>query len=201
MPRSNKRSYDINTKTKLLGLTLATLLTKLCWAQRDLPYSVRGVQQSFEKTSPLGIIIVAIVVAIGLGLLVWAGIVFYRKQQAKIERLNNPEKLFDDLLAKLELTVAEKRLLRQMVNGARLKHPAMAMLSPKMLGWTCKLWHEEKGFNQVSTEIIGRVDEISYKLFGQITTMTADTDEYRPIELKQVDTEQNQQPAMVSPLA
>jgi|GEM_PF-5692022 len=79
--------------------------------------------------------------------------------------INDPEKLFHALLKQLDLTCSERKLLCEAARGARLKHPALCLLSPDLLEWTGHLWIQEKGAKQVTEEKIGQLKSIAVKLY------------------------------------
>ncbi len=77
----------------------------------------------------------------------------------------NPHGLFDEILTQLDLSRHEKMLLCEMIKGARLKHPAIIMLSPGMIEYACDLWRMEKGPSYVTKEKRQAIKNISIKLF------------------------------------
>jgi hypothetical protein len=52
-----------------------------------------------------------------------------------------------------------------MTAGARLRHPAMCLLSPQLLLWTCNLWRQEQGPQKVDSTKYTHLRTISIKLF------------------------------------
>ncbi len=56
-----------------------------------------------------------------------------------------PEELFEGLLGVLKLGETDKKLLREMAEGSRLRHPATSLLSPKTLDWSRQVWRDEMG--------------------------------------------------------
>lgn len=139
---------------------------KLVAAGKSLPYSLRGIQNSFgslpssQWTLGLFIIIISTVMLVAMA---W----YFSRIESKAHKVkdNNPEKLFDDLLGVINLSESDKRLLRQMASQSRLKHPAMCLLSPELLEWSHELWVKEKGRSYVTEAKSAHVREIAVKLY------------------------------------
>ncbi|MBN1436942.1 MAG: hypothetical protein JW936_07695 [Sedimentisphaerales bacterium] len=149
---------------------MVCLLCGGLWGAEDLPANFRAAQDAMTKPSDNTGYILSLVLLLIVVLVVWRAIVFRRNHKTPyLPAVNDPQKLFEDLLKQLQLEPSEQKLLRQMVRGARLKHPTMCLLSPQMLAWACKLWHSEKGINEVPAEIAEQLDGISCKLFEQPT--------------------------------
>ncbi len=73
-------------------------------------------------------------------------------------------KLFEDLLAKLNLTRTEKSTLRQMAKEARLKQPAMCLITPGLMQVSKDLWLKEKGKKLIKSGKIQVLNNVSHKL-------------------------------------
>lgn len=80
---------------------------------------------------------------------------------------DTPERLFNDLLNHLLLSDADRKILRAMASGARLRHPTMCLLSPHLLHWSAELWRTEQGPDVVTTEKLSRIDQISIQLYDR----------------------------------
>ena len=136
--------------------------------ETPLPYSVRGVQKAWaENSGNLEVVLVLGVILILAGVIgVQAFLSWKRQRRRRVpEKMNDPEKLFVGLLNQLELSEADKQVLREMADGARLRHPASCLLSPAMLDWSRRLWREERGSGKVTAEKCSRIDEISVALY------------------------------------
>lgn len=111
------------------------------------------------------------IILAGFVSLVMAVVIVHWLQQRK-HRLQSvvedPRLLFEDMLVQFELSDEDKRVLRQMVSQARLKHPAVCLLSPGLLGWSQRLWQAEKG-NTIAPEALRRIETISERLYGSST--------------------------------
>jgi len=94
-----------------------------------------------------------------------------KKQVVQI--VNDPDRLFENLLNTLELTETDKKLIREMAAGARLRHPSICLLSPALLEWTGHLWQNEKGPKTADAEKLTRLDEISIALYDHVTPAAA----------------------------
>ncbi len=86
--------------------------------------------------------------------------------------VDDPRLLFEDLLTQLELAEEDKQVLRQMTSQARLRHPAVCLLSPSLMEWSRKLWQAEKGAN-IEPHSLRRVEAISEQLYDSDTPTRA----------------------------
>jgi len=134
----------------------------------SLPYSLRGVRDSFFRT-PLYLsgwevwLLLAAAVLSVVGIVLWNWRRRCRKTAGQIS--DNADTLFDELLGQVTLCASDKKILREMAKGARLKYPVMCMLSPEMLDLSRRLWRQEKGPRQVTREKYDRIDAIAVQLY------------------------------------
>ncbi|MCK4628923.1 MAG: hypothetical protein KAT56_07955 [Sedimentisphaerales bacterium] len=131
-----------------------------------LPQSVRGVRDSFVSSGLDGWLfwlIMLLPVVLLIGIVLWYGRKISLKSISPIS--NSPRVLFNELLGQLELSTEDKKLLLEMTHAARLKHPALCLLSPGMLDRTRQLWQQEKGPLQVPREKYDRIDHIAVQLY------------------------------------
>lgn len=130
----------------------------------ELPYSIRGVRDSFSATGSH--VLIAILTSILLLLLASA---FVHAIQQRLRRhthhTDSPQQLFTDLLDSLPLQSADRKLLRRLAHDTRLRHPAEALLSPDLLDWATQLWLQEKGPRTVSPAVQKRLHRIKKTLF------------------------------------
>ena len=135
-------------------------------AESYLPQSVRGVRDSFASSGLDGwlfwFFLLLPVVSL-VGVVIWQGRKISLKPISPIS--NSPRALFNELLGQLELSTEDKKLLLEMTRAARLKHPAVCLLSPGMLDRTRQLWQQEKGPLQVPREKYDRIDYIAVQLY------------------------------------
>ncbi|MCP4708899.1 MAG: hypothetical protein GY869_09765 [Planctomycetes bacterium] len=89
-----------------------------------------------------------------------------RQKQRRI--INDPEKLFEALLARVKLAEDEKNLLREVTRTSRLRHPAMSLLSPELLDISHRAWLAEKNHKN-SPDTSKHIDDISISLYDQAT--------------------------------
>jgi hypothetical protein len=98
----------------------------------------------------------------------------YKSEKTVVEEvLNDPDLLFWNLLNQVQMPESDKKLLHEMATGARLAHPASALLSPQSLGWACNLWVQEKGGSAIPPEKLRRISEISVLLYDHYPSPTA----------------------------
>ena len=179
---SNKRRCWAGLRLPV-GVGAALVVTMCGWAgaagggkgHETLPWSLRGVRDSLRAGDHSGMWFFQALMVLAAGVLVLLILRTVRRgpRREQVDRpINKPRRLFRELLGELELDAAEKRLLRRMTSGARLKHPAMAVLSPGLLEWTRRLWLAEKGERVVDGHTNQRVDGIAVKLFGHAARAT-----------------------------
>lgn len=136
----------------------------------EIPESMVSASKSFTKRGVLHwqfflVLIACVLVAIGFKL--WFR---YQQNKKKIrKKQGDPDRLFSDALDRVDLSSADRMLLREMVEGARLCHPTMCLLSPGLLDWSRQLWLEEKGGRIVTTQKFRRIDDISMFLHDHRT--------------------------------
>ena len=133
--------------------------------ESSLPYSLRGVRDSFRTfyLSGLEAWLLTAGVLLAVGIVLWNWRRCRRKAARQIS--DNADTLFDELLGQVVLCASDKKILREMAKDARLKYPAMCMLSPEMLDLSRQLWREEKGSRQVTREKYDRIDAIAVQLY------------------------------------
>ena len=132
----------------------------------QVPYSVRAVRDWWRASDQYGWLLLGGLMVLGL-LVAYIVVRYYRSspRQQALPLTNNPDRLFDDLLAQLDLSPSERKLLRQIASGARLRHPSMCLLSPGLLDWARKLWLAEKGPGVVTESNSARIDAIAVRLY------------------------------------
>ena len=132
----------------------------------SLPYSLRGVRDSFRTLYLSGWeawLLTAAAVLLVVGIVLWN----WRRRRRKAARQtnDNADTLFDELLGQVVLCASDKKIMREMAKGARLKYPAMCMLSPEMLDLSRRLWRQERGSRHVTREKYDRIDAIAVQLY------------------------------------
>jgi hypothetical protein len=124
----------------------------------------RAMRSGIEETGGSGewlallLIVAGFVVVIGLAVLT-SYIVRHRRSTA-----NSPDRLFRQMLASLDLSGADAHYLRQIKRRVRYTHPAVMLMSPRLLGLAASR-------AAAPDPLIGhhrrRCDEVSRRLFGQ----------------------------------
>jgi hypothetical protein len=104
-----------------------------------------------------------------VSLLLPVGLAFWTQKKSKTASVkgpvNDPEKLFWQLLNQVVLSESDKKLLHEMTREARLTHPATALLSPQNLDWARNLWIKEKGQGAIPREKLDRINAICVQLY------------------------------------
>ena len=140
--------------------------------QVELPYSIRGVRDSLAGSEGQWIFWVCLLAPVLV--LVVTAFLWWRKHRQDRFRgvIDDPEVLFEGLLARVELVEEDKDILREMTRAARLRHPATCLLSPALLDWSRRVWLTEEKPEAVPAEKASRIDEISTKLYDHVTPST-----------------------------
>jgi len=135
--------------------------------QEGMPFSIRGVRDSFMSGGHWMFWLCLLAPA---AVLVGSAWWWWRQNRREKQRqiINNPEKLFEGLLAQVKLAEDDKDLLREVTKAARLRHPAMCLLSPELLDVSRRAWLAEKNEKEVQ-EKSRRIEEISKSLYDQAT--------------------------------
>ena len=122
---------------------------------------VHGIRDRFATGgSTADVMQVLVLLAVGLLLLYLVTVVLqhYRRRQ-----INNPRKLFGEVLCQLPLSVAQRDLLRRIARELGLDHPAVLVLSPQVFRSYSNRWMSaSRSANQVTRQ---RLDELAQALF------------------------------------
>ncbi|MBN2064115.1 MAG: hypothetical protein JW745_04865 [Sedimentisphaerales bacterium] len=141
-----------------------TVLSYIFLAQSYNP--VKSMGDSFRKSAEFdsGPFFKGILLVIAIILLcVLISKIHFRNKK---EKLTQEYKLFEDILGELQLESKEKELLREMAKQARLKHPAMCLVTPSLMEKSKELWLKEKGDKLTKSGKIQILNEITHKLHG-----------------------------------
>jgi len=135
---------------------------------------LRGIQQNFSNRSINNYTFLFALSGLIVFVIILSNVTFATKKNKlkSIKQIGNPETVFNELLAYIELSQAEKRLLLEMAQGSRILHPSLFMLSPDLLDWAREVWINEKGKKVTKAHFKG-IDKISLKLFNTLTPTTA----------------------------
>ena len=128
------------------------------------PTVFKDMSKSFRDTSDLDSSLayqfLGVIVAVILTLILVKKIHF----RHNYHKTTREYKLFEDLLTKLNLTRTEKNTLRQMAKEARLKQPAMCLVTPSLMQVSKELWIKEKGKKLVKSGKIQILNDVAHKL-------------------------------------
>jgi len=141
------------------------ILSKVAKGAEELPFS-QQFRDSWAQSTTEHQVLFWLMLAGFVGL-ISALVIVHWVQQRKLRLkpiVDDPRRLFEDLLTQLEFADEDKQVLRQMVSQARLRHPAVCLLSPDLLEWSRRLWQTEKG-DSIEPEKLRRIDTISERLY------------------------------------
>jgi len=144
------------------------ILPKAAEVAEGLPFSQRF-RDSWLKSTTDHQVLFWLMIAGFVGLICTLAIVHWVQQRKHRPKsiIDDPRRLFEDLLTQVELADEDKQLLRQMASQARLRQPAVCLLSPGLLDWAGRLWQTEKG-HAVEPETLRRIDAISIQLYDHV---------------------------------
>ena len=133
---------------------------------RPLPWSLRGVRESLRTTAEGQEWTLWLFAGLAAAFVITLIVAHYRSAGRDIaKQSNDPKVLWRTLLDQLALKQDDKRFLMRMAAGARLRHPAMCLLSPGVLQWAGQVWFAEKGPAALTDQDIQRLDDIAVQLF------------------------------------
>ena len=136
-------------------------------ALNDLSPYFKGIQNSFgESFAQLYSWILVLLSVIGIALVANAIYKYKSSRHVESKSSHQGDDLFKSLLDHLNLTASDRTLLLQVAQDTRLLHPSAFLLSPDMLDWSRKIWIQEKGSGQVTSQQKTQIDTISDKIFG-----------------------------------
>ena len=149
-------------------------LTPLSWLDGTLlaqaPYGLSRISGAFPRGPAALYVALALLILLILAVV---GMWWYNRkhrQSEAVKIVNDPDKLFTDLLAQIDLTEPDKQLLRRMTAAARLRHPATALLSPDLLEWTRQLWLKEQGPKTPTSAQTNQLKNIAVKIYDHPPT-------------------------------
>ena len=120
-------------------------------------------KSAWDPESWKGTIIVA--AAIAIFVLILHFVLYYEKWTAKPHQVNNPTRLFSDVLKQLQLNAAQRSLLMIMARDLKLESATHMLLSPKLFEQARQKWT-----SMVQPDSGARADElqtIARELFPQ----------------------------------
>ena len=98
------------------------------WIQPELSETQRAVREHFTEGGSLVEVMLLLVGLIALLVLLWS---IRRRQEVKhaAATIDDPQRLFGDLLERLELSGAQRRFLLDLAADLQLEHPTTILLS------------------------------------------------------------------------
>ena len=141
------------------------ILPKVAEVAEELPFSQRF-RESWTKSTTDHQVLFWLMLAGFVGLIGTLAIMHWIQQRKHRLKpiVDDPQHLFEDLLTQLKLADEDKQVLRQMASQARLRHPAVCLLSPGLMEWSRRLWQAEKS-DHIEPETLRRIDTISMHLY------------------------------------
>ena len=95
-------------------------------------------KQAWDPESWMGFIVVA--AGITIFVLILHFLLYYEKRGDKSRQVSSPQKLFREVLKRLELNVAQRALLGRMARDLRRRSPTQMLLSPKFFDQAVAQW-------------------------------------------------------------
>lgn len=132
----------------------------LIQTENPLTEMAKGMRGNKDLDYSLFFKMIGVIVVIVLFSILVAKIHFRHKKAESTKEY----KLFEDLLDVIQLNRQEKDVLKQMVREARLKQPAMCLVTPALMEKSKELWLKEKGQKLIKDGKIQILNEITHKL-------------------------------------
>jgi hypothetical protein len=92
----------------------------------------RAVRNHFQEGGSIGLVLLVMAAVAGVVLIAYWLTRRQQRSAQKHARINDPQRLFGDLLQGLALTASQRRLLATVVRELGLKHPSVILLSPTL---------------------------------------------------------------------
>ncbi len=102
----------------------------------------RGVKEHFARGGSLGAVLLLLAAIVAVVLLVYA-ITRLRDHLSKPPRINDPKRLYADLLAALPLESRQREFLRRLAADSALPHPTALLLSPRLFDRAVQRWRRK----------------------------------------------------------
>jgi len=122
-------------------------VTFLAWQQagKGLTAAQRSVRERFQEGgSGEETLLVLLILAAAVSFAFFLNRVLQRKRTRR-RRALSPQQLFENLLGKLNLTEAQRKLLSATARDLGLKDPAMILLSPTLFDRHAQQWQNRRG--------------------------------------------------------
>lgn len=129
--------------------------------------TLESIGDQFRRSSSATDIVIACVVIVGFIALV--GFIYRLQQRLQVKpRLHDPQRLFTQVLANLELALAQRELLRSVASALRLEHPCVLLLGREIYQDSVERWiaRREQDRKPVSAEQLAALEKIALHVFG-----------------------------------
>ena len=123
-------------------------------------------KQAWDPESWIGFIVVAACITIVV--LILHFLLYYEKRSDKSRQVSSPQRLFREILKRLELNVAQRALLVRMARDLRRRSPTQMLLSPKFFDQAVARW-----LSKGSIGLDSRAQEL--RVIGEKLFPTSDT--------------------------
>jgi len=126
-----------------------------------------AVREHFQRGGSVATIVMAVIVMVLVTVAAYQ--IFKRRQQgASRSQVDDPQRLFKDLLHLLELPLQERKLLLRVARDLRLRHPSVLLLSGVLFERYFEQWRSEgrRGAVDESATASGLMPAIRKSLFG-----------------------------------
>lgn len=111
----------------------------------DLTPVQRAVRDQFQEGGSTGVALLIVVGIVGLVLVAYWLTRRLNLDSGERARPDDPGKLYRELLDKLDLPPAQRRILDTVAKDLRLRNPAKILLSPKLFDRCVDQWEETRG--------------------------------------------------------
>lgn len=119
----------------------------LAWVDPGLSQTQRAVRDHFAKGSSFLELLLLLLAAVVCGVLLFT-LRKRQEQSQETEHLNDPERLFQNVIAQLAIPDDQQRLLNQMAQRAKSDHPVTMLMSPKLFDLYVARWRARSDPNQ-----------------------------------------------------
>ena len=109
----------------------------------------QAVREQFQEGGSTGVALLMIVGILALALIAYWLTRRVNRDQDERARVDDPSRLFRDLLDKLDLPLPQRRILDAVVKDLRLQHPAKILLSPTLFDRCVDQWGAARGRAEV----------------------------------------------------
>ena len=139
-------------------------MTHLVLAQIGSVDRYRAMRSGIEEAGGASEWLALLLILVGFFVLIALAVLTSYIVRRRRSTANSPDRLFRQMLARLDLSAADAYYLRQIKRSVQYAHPAVILMSPRLLGLAA-------GRAVAPDPLIGhprrQCDEVSRRLFGQ----------------------------------